>query len=204
MKGNAENLTCFPSMAEQSGQAHFNSPNPSIPRGLFTLRAEHGRLGDIIPFVRVRIPRRVLSYRKFMNFITSQWHGISYKIKKEKPRLVCQALLLFFISAYATYPALPLSAARKRKNIICNMKNLLFFHSKHIAVNLEVLFSAELHSQGPMRPRFSRGHFGKSGLHPHGSVFLQSLFSFLPHPYTLLPYPLSGRPSAVFQVPSCS
>ena len=26
-------------------------------------------------------PRRVLSYRKFMNFITSQWLGISYEIK---------------------------------------------------------------------------------------------------------------------------
>ncbi len=44
----------FP-MKEQSGQTHINSPNPSILRGLFTLRAEHGRLGDIIPFVRVRI-----------------------------------------------------------------------------------------------------------------------------------------------------
>ena len=27
---------------EQSGQAHVNSPNPSIMRGLNTLRAEHG------------------------------------------------------------------------------------------------------------------------------------------------------------------
>ncbi len=57
---------------EQSGQAHFNSPNPLNLEGvafytpfrsvlnkrhwrLGPLRAEHSRLSDIIPFVRVRL-----------------------------------------------------------------------------------------------------------------------------------------------------
>lgn len=50
----------------------------------------------------------------------------------------------------------------------------------------------------------NHGHFDKCGLHPPGSVFSQSLFSFLPQSYTVLPYPLSGHPSGVFQALSGS